>query len=233
MNAPLVSVVMPLYNAAAYVAEALDSIFAQQACPIEVIVIDDGSTDGGAAIAGRYPLRLERQSNQGPALARNRAIALARGEIIAFLDADDRWPAGTLAAHLQHFRLEPRLDAVVGRYQLWLLDTTVTPERFVRHGEPKRAFGLGAGVFRRSLFDRHGGFAADYYGEDLDWYLRLREQGAAVAEIDTVTLDYRLHRTNMTRNQHQTSDGVMTALRRSLARRRRRPASPDTVDPAT
>ena len=89
-----VSIIIPLYNKAPYVRRALDSIAAQTFTDFEAIVIDDGSTDGGAAIVADYPdprFRLIRQPNAGPGAARNAGVAQARGEFIAFLDADDEW----------------------------------------------------------------------------------------------------------------------------------------------
>src|ERR1700674_2867038 len=98
MNASLISVVIPVYNAAAFLAETLASVFAQQYHPLEVVLVDDGSTDRSLAIAEAWvpPLRIRHQANAGPAAARNRGIEMARGEYLAFIDADDRWPQGRL-----------------------------------------------------------------------------------------------------------------------------------------
>jgi GT2 family glycosyltransferase len=89
-----VSIVIPLYNKAAYVQRALQSIAAQTFSDFEVIVVDDGSTDDGASVVRNYSgltLQLISQPNAGPGAARNRGISEARGELIAFLDADDEW----------------------------------------------------------------------------------------------------------------------------------------------
>jgi hypothetical protein len=94
MSSLKVSIIIPLYNKAPYVRRALDSIAAQTFSDFEVIVIDDGSTDDGAAIVADYPdkrCHLIRQANAGPGAARNTGIAHSQGEFIAFLDADDEW----------------------------------------------------------------------------------------------------------------------------------------------
>ena len=100
--APTVSVVIPCYNGAAFLRETLDSVLAQTHAPLEVIVVDDGSTDDSAAIAESYgpPVRVIRQRNQGESVARNRGIDEARGDWIAFIDSDDVWKPGKLERQL-------------------------------------------------------------------------------------------------------------------------------------
>lgn len=101
-----ISVIVPLFNKAPYVTRALNSIWAQELADLEVIVIDDGSTDDGLSIVRSHPdkrLRVISQANAGPGAARNRGLAEAKGEFAAFLDADDEWMPGFLAAGMRHF----------------------------------------------------------------------------------------------------------------------------------
>ena len=102
MSPPLVSVLIPAFNAAAYLEDCLASVWLQVGeFELDVIVIDDGSTDATAAIVGRHAAaRLLQQTQHGPAAARNAGITVARGDFIAFLDADDLWPAGSLKARM-------------------------------------------------------------------------------------------------------------------------------------
>lgn len=106
-GSPTISVVIPCYNAAPFLAAAIDSTLGQTSPPLEVIVVDDGSTDDSARIAQEYgpPVRVIRQTNQGESAARNRGIAAARGDWVAFLDADDLWVPT---------KLERQIDAIRG-----------------------------------------------------------------------------------------------------------------------
>lgn len=109
---PYASIVVPAFNVSATLTETLDSLCAQTFNDFEIIVVDDGSTDGTAALARAYPdarVRVVRQANRGLAGARNTGIAEARGEIIGFCDSDDLWRAGKLAAHVAHLVDNPQV----------------------------------------------------------------------------------------------------------------------------
>lgn len=94
----LVSVIIPVYNGERYLRTAIESVLAQNVCPIEIIVVDDGSTDASQTVAREFMpmVQVITQSNRGASVARNRGVALAHGEILAFLDADDLWLADKL-----------------------------------------------------------------------------------------------------------------------------------------
>ncbi|HEY4433327.1 MAG TPA: glycosyltransferase family A protein, partial [Candidatus Cybelea sp.] len=112
---PLVSVVVPLYNKARYVMRALQSVATQNVEDFEVIIVDDGSTDGGDEIAAGMPdprFRLLRQANAGPGSARNRGLQEASGEFVGFLDADDRWLPHFLSENVAILERHPRAAAV-------------------------------------------------------------------------------------------------------------------------
>src|SRR5215213_3125487 len=101
---PLVSVVIPCYNQAHFLGEAIESVLAQSYPNFEIVVVDDGSTDDTSEVAGSYPkVRLVRQENQGLSGARNAGLARSEGEYVVFLDADDRLRPEALEAHLEHF----------------------------------------------------------------------------------------------------------------------------------
>lgn len=111
-NRTTISCIVPVYNGAAYIGEALNSILGQTLRPFEVIVVDDGSTDSTAEIVAEYHQTVSYvyQENAGPAAARNRGIALARGDFLAFLDADDVWHPEKLARQASRFQAVPDLE---------------------------------------------------------------------------------------------------------------------------
>lgn len=112
-----ISVIIPLFNKAEYVRRALDSVFAQSYQDFEILVIDDGSTDGGPELIKQYQdsrLRMVRQKNQGPGSARNRGIKESTAPYVAFLDADDEWLTGFLETYLQALTANQECDYVVG-----------------------------------------------------------------------------------------------------------------------
>jgi len=110
----MISVIIPTYNHACFLAEAIDSVLAQTLAPLEVIVVDDGSTDATPEVLAAYGdrIRVIRQKNQGVAMARNAGIAAARGEYLAFLDSDDVWYPRKLELQMPRFDAEPQLGLV-------------------------------------------------------------------------------------------------------------------------
>jgi glycosyltransferase involved in cell wall biosynthesis len=212
---PLVSVVVPVFNGERFLREAVQSVLDQQYSPLEIIVVDDGSTDGTATVARSLPVRYLHQTNQGPAAARNRGIEHAQGELITFADADDLWPLAKLELQLPY--LTDDVEIVMGRIQQVF---SSSEEEF---GEPAFSVNLGSAVVRKTVFDRVGLFDETMrYSEDVDWFMRAREAGVAIMTIDAVTLFYRQHEENMTRGKSTSELNVLKALKRSLDRRRER-----------
>jgi len=215
---PLVSVVIPVFNGERSLGEAVESVLDQKYSAIEIIVVDDGSTDGTATVARSLPVRYLHQTNQGPAAARNRGIDHAQGSFIAFADADDLWPAGKLELQLPYLIGDSQIDIVLGRIQQVTVDGPTQDTGF--------SVNLGSGVMRRSVFERVGLFDETMrYSEDVDWFMRARESGAAIVTIDSVTLFYRQHEQNMTRGKSTSELNVLKALKKSLDRRRERTGS--------
>lgn len=223
-----VSVVIAAYNSERFIAEALESVLAEVSEQDDVIVVDDGSTDGTADIVRRYPtVRLVQQRNAGPAAARNTAIQSSSAAYIAAIDHDDLWPAGRLDRMVAALEANPEAGYVAGRQRLtvtpgaplpyWLKSTE--PEELERF-QNERVTGMI--MIRRSAFDRVGFFdeSMTHGGEDIDWVFRCREAGYSEVEIDAEVLIRRLHGGNITANE----DGMqraMFAILRNRAQRRR------------
>jgi GT2 family glycosyltransferase len=200
---PLVSVVIPVRNGADFIAEAVGSILAQDYPNIEIIIIDDGSTDDIAGAVAKLGLdvRLFHHRDLGPAEARNIGIRNASAEYIAFLDADDLWPAGRLAAMVEHLNAHPGTQLVHGHGQLMQKNAEGIYEYA---GSPHEAFGfyIGAGLYRRAAFETVGMFdPALRFGEDVDWFARAGRMALAIDRLDQVSLLVRRHERNMTRGK--------------------------------
>jgi glycosyltransferase involved in cell wall biosynthesis len=216
---PLVSVIIPVFNGERFLREAVESVLAQKYSPVEIIIVDDGSTDGTATVARSLPetVRYLRQTNHGPAAARNRGIEQAQGDLIAFADTDDLWPSHKLELQLPYLIRDSKIDIVLGRIQQVLLSETQAKEI----GDPAFSVNLGSAVIRKSCFERVGLFDETMrYSEDVDWFMRAREGAAAIMTIDAVTLFYRQHEQNMTRGKSTSELNVLKALKKSLDRRR-------------
>jgi glycosyltransferase involved in cell wall biosynthesis len=226
-SGPRLSVIIPVFNGEAYLAAAVESVRRQACVDLEVIVVDDGSTDGTAGVVSRLPqegLRYVHQENGGPARARNHGIRLASGDLIGFLDADDVWPADRLGHQLRALERDPSADLVLG----W---TRLAREMAGADGRPHlEAYGPAvvfltptAALFRRRVFERVGGFDETLrFGEDTDWFMRARELGVPILVEDEVVLLYRRHEHNMTRGQSLKALRVLDVLKMSLDRRRQR-----------
>ncbi len=220
-----VSVIMPIHNGERFLREAIRSIRAQTYAPLEILVIDDGSTDATPTILAelRDEVRAIRQPNRGPAAARNRGLELARGDVIAFHDVDDLWAPDALQRLVAHLAAHPELEMVQGLIQRMVL--TGAPEAgapvFRESEKPYHFVNLGSAIFRRAVFDRVGRLdEALRENEDADWFLRAWERNVAKAVLPHVVLYYRLHDRNMVRGQRLVAGGMARLLKRHLDRRR-------------
>ena len=196
MSKPLVSVVTPVYNGEAFLRETLDSIFAQDYEPFEVIVVDDGSSDGSGAIARSYPtVRYIRQENQGPAAARNAGIAAARGEFLAFVDADDVILPNKLAVQVGYLLEHPETSVTLGG-QDWI-DPPPRQGRGLAWGDANGVQPTSI-VLRKSTMVEVGCFdPATSPTDDFDVLIRLREHGHQLVVVPEIVMRRRYHGGNL------------------------------------
>jgi GT2 family glycosyltransferase len=221
---PLVSVIIPVCNGAPFLAEAIQSVLAQDYPALEVIVVDDGSEDAIEAAVAALPIevRFLRQPNRGPAAARNHGLRVASGQYVAFLDVDDLWPAGNLVRMVARLEQAPAVQVLLGCGQLARILPGESPGyRF--EGNPLEGFQsyIGAGLFRADAFRSNGLFdEALWFGEDADWYNRAREGGLVVERLEQISLIVRRHDANMTRGRSVTQLNALKVFRKALERAR-------------
>lgn len=220
---PMVSVVIPVYNGAAFLPSAVRSVVEQEYDALDIVVVDDGSIDDvlSAVAALPVPVRLLRQLNAGPAAARNRGIRSAAGDYLAFLDVDDLWAAGTLRRAIEILEADPAIDLVKGRSQLARFTTYDDSGTFI--GNPAESFPyiIGSAVYRRSAFARLGLFDERLrFGEDQDWFVRAHEAGLVIRALDEVTLYVRRHGGNMTHGKSAAELNPARIIKNAIDRRR-------------
>jgi len=217
-----ISVVVPLYNGSAFVAEALRSIAAQTYPVAEAIVVDDGSTDDGPAIARTFPIAtVVAQPNGGCARALNTGVRRATGEFLAFLDADDRWLPEKTARQMAVLEGEDAPDLVFCGCRRFhsrgqgaaRVETTID----LLPGLSKTCL-----LIRRTAFDRVGLFPTDGRSHDfVDWFARATETGLRHRMIETVLAERRVHdRNHGVTNTDRQRRTYFAALKASLDRRR-------------
>lgn len=220
----LVSVIVPVYNGARHLAEALGSIVAQDYDPIEIIVVDDGSVDYSAEIAGAYDeVRLIRQQNKGPGASRNRGIEVAKGGFIAFLDQDDLWRPRKLSCQINALMEDPHLLYVIGRQEYFLEPGIQPPAWFKKKHLMKNhvAYEPGMMVARREAFDVIGFFDPDLLlTSDVDWFFRAKDQKAPMLMLPDLMLRKRVHSENQSFQSAEHNRELLTVLKRSMQRQR-------------
>ncbi len=212
-----VSVIIPAYNGENFIAGAIKNIREQNYASLEIIIIDDGSTDGTAEVIAGFKdtVRYVYQPNRGPAAARNRGILMSSGDAIAFLDVDDLWSPNALHRHAGYLAANPSVDIVQGLIQKMQFDKpSSSPYRFIN---------LGSALYRKSVFDTVGLFDETLrYNEDTDWFFRAWEHNISKAVLDEVTLFYRIHNGNMTNGVNLPHSGFITLFKKHLDRFRGR-----------
>jgi glycosyltransferase involved in cell wall biosynthesis len=221
---PLVSIVVPLWNSARYLAETIDSVSAQEVEDIELVFVDDGSTDRSAELVRSMAPRAiyRHQPHRGISAALNHGIALATGQYLTFLDADDLLPTGSLAARLAASRVQPELDLIAGHVKQFAspeLDADLASS-FVFSDQPVPGYLLGAMLVRRAAFASVGGFDESVpAAQSVDWVIRALDARLRLGMIPDVVLQRRLHRDNHSHAGLQI-DAYPRILKASLDRRR-------------
>jgi glycosyltransferase involved in cell wall biosynthesis len=219
------SVMIGAYDAAPYLGEAIESVLAQDYEPIELIVVDDGSTDGTAEVARSFPqVKVIQQENGGNGAARNRAVENASGELYAFLDADDRFTLGKLRLQKGALDADPGLDMVFGHVREFLspeLDEETRASLRPPAAEPMPWTAPNLMLIRRESFQRVGPFTtAVRVGVTVDWFARAAEAGLRYAILPEVVLERRLHTQNNGLRESASRSQYLQVIRQAMERRR-------------
>ena len=219
-----VSVVIPAFNAERFIRQALDSVLAQSWHDLEVVVVNDGSTDATREIAASYgePVRVADQANAGPSTARNRGIHEAKGQFVAFLDADDLWLPEKLAEQMPLFD-----DRRVGLVYCRIRRIDEAGEAVATRQEPKLAgqcyyrllegnvVATSSAVVRTSCFERAGGFPTDMKWAE-DWHLWLRiARDHELAYVDGPLVLRRTHAASLWAQREKAHQGALDVLART------------------
>jgi glycosyltransferase involved in cell wall biosynthesis len=239
--APKVSVIIPVRNGKDYIHEALRSVVDQSFNDLEIVLVDDGSTDFdyGSLEALDTRVRVVRLEGRGVSFARNTGMAMARGQLLAFLDADDVWCPGKLAAQVAYFDRHPQVGMVFGRYCRWYADaagsfpaadTLTTDCHDVDKAEHERSgwlyarlldgllVGMNTALIRRSVYEQIGGFREDMrLGEDHDFWIRT-SRVAEMHSLDAIVALYRIHGDSATQRRLPAENVHTTLLNMAKAR---------------
>lgn len=227
MTTSLVSVVIAVKNSAAYLADCLDSVAAQTFKDIEIVIVDGHSSDSTEMIARSYPgVRFLQQTGKGFADAWNCGVRESQGEFLAFIDSDDRWAPHKLGGQLAMLQIDPDLEGVIGKVRFFLEPGEIPPRGFKYKvlARDYVAHMPGALLARRTLFERLGDWGEGWVvANDIDWFLRLKDSGAAIGTLDEVVLHKRVHSTNFSyvsaKDQVYPTE-ILRLLRLSILRKR-------------
>jgi glycosyltransferase involved in cell wall biosynthesis len=224
---PLISCIVPVFNGELYLKETLASIVAQTYRPLEIIVIDDGSTDLTGQQVHSYgdQILYVYQHNAGPAAARNHGLHVAKGEFIAFLDADDVWVPHKLALQMARFNEYSELEMSITHIQnFWSpdLDSSQAPDpaRFTEAWPAKN--NTNSLLTRRHVFDTVGLFDVNRrIVEDVDWFIRAAQHGIIKELLPDITVYRRLHNGNISRRfAAQTKTEMLDIVHKLIISRR-------------
>lgn len=225
-----ISTVIAVHNGATYLSEALESALGQTVPPLELIIVDDGSTDETPTLLKGYAKQhpnctVLRQPQQGPGAARNTGIDACSGDLINFVDADDRCPPHRNEALLEVFHSQPDTGIAVGQI-VEFISPDLPPEvasRFEASPDPKPGHVVAGVLLRAELFQQLGRFDQQLQvAEFMDWYLRAKEAGILIRETSSVVLERRIHGENFSiRNAHLREKEFTSVLRSHIKRRER------------
>jgi len=223
---PLISVIVPVFNGERYLAEALESIQNQTYPHIEIIVVNDGSTDGSESVIRNFPSVISiHQVHSGLSAALNKGIKKAKGNFFAFLDADDIWMKDKLWNQMEILRQNPEAEAVFGHIVQFSASnkTHGFKQEDLTHKIP--GFCKGSMLIRKKSFFRVGFFDTRWeIGDFIDWYKRAKEKSLFTLLMPEVVMKRRVHNENMSSNRDKEKKDYIRILKKAMDRSRKKDA---------
>ena len=225
---PLISTIIPVYNRERYLSEAIESVLAQSYLSIELIIIDDGSTDSSAEIAQHYTSKSGQyfyQENGGIGAARNQGVRLANGEYLAFLDSDDIWLPEKLSLQFDAMRTDPKNKMVFGQVMNFLSPELPNSEHKFDPSTQNifPGYSASAMLIKREDFLRVGYFSTGWQvGEFIDWYARAQDIGMKSHMLPELLVKRRIHQTNIGVTERDSRKDYAHILKAALERRRKK-----------
>jgi glycosyltransferase involved in cell wall biosynthesis len=219
-----VSVIIPVHNGERHLAPAVESVLAQTVPPLEILILDDGSTDGTAAVIRSFGDRVRgfAHPNAGSGFTRNRGLREARGALLAFLDGDDLWSPDKLEKQVAALRADDGLDLVFAHTRQFI--SPEVPAEVARtlscDETPQPSTLISALLARRRVFDRVGSLDDTIRADFVDWYLRARDAGCRSLILPDVLVYRRIHPGSQTLLHKSVRREYLKVLKDSLDRRR-------------
>lgn len=218
-SSPKVSVIITVYNGEKYIEETLQSIVEQAYPNLEIVVVNDGSTDNTANILKEFPAEINYhyQKKSGIATGWNRGVKEASGRFISFIDADDTWTKGKLNSQVEFLNENPDVDIAFGYAQ----EFSISDNLEIKRNNPIAGVGAGTMMIQKKRFLDIGFFNPEWRkGIFCDWYLRATEAGLKIHMDSTVMLNRRIHDSNHGVVQRDKYVDYVRMLKASLERKR-------------
>lgn len=224
-----ISVIIPVFNGAKFIVEAIDSVLSQTFPADEIIIIDDGSTDESAQIINSHygdKVKYIYQENKGVSQARNHGIKLAQGKYIAFLDQDDMYLPNKLQQEINLFNENPEALIISSKWRYIFTNDDLKNSFIYKDQIDKEQCGvyLGSYLFKKKIFELIGGFDSELDGnEDVDLFMRIKDRKIVTIMSDKLSLLYRYHDTNTTKTEafvNNLQERTLKMIYKSLQTRR-------------
>jgi glycosyltransferase involved in cell wall biosynthesis len=220
MNKPLVTCIIPVFNGEKFIEAAIESVLNQTYKTIEIIVIDDGSTDNTQKLVKKFNgnVKYIYQSNSGSAAARNLGISKASGDFIGFLDSDDIWDKNKISLQLECFRNHLDIEACLCNIKL-VSDKEIPDDQYVI----LTPYSVCSILIKRETVSRVGYFNINLkYGEDTDWFMRIKKLDIPLKILNEKLVYARLHKDNLTNSFNvRTREEIFSKIKNELNERRK------------